>query len=205
MPLQAPPDSTTSRKIWVIDGGYLSEARRSVRPGYKFDYNLLKQKLEEEEGPVSKSYYFNAVSPNTADAQDAFHNWMRSAPPQGPGIITRLYPLKNLEAGAAYCEECRQIVDLDCSQCGGHALHRQQQKGVDVGMASLILTHLHLFDTLVLSSGDGDLLDVITHLSYIGKGVEMLVFKNGVSTELQSHADKVLWIDDFAHEVEKDF
>lgn len=37
--------------------------------------------------------------------------------------------------------------------------------------------------------------------SELGKGIELAVFPDGNSTELQSRADRVLWIDDFADDV----
>ncbi len=80
----------------------------------------------------------------------------------------------------------------------------QQQKGVDVGIATLALIHRKKYDTLLLSSGDGDLLDAIEFLSELGNRIELLVFKYGVSTDLQSRADEILWVDDFAEEVRRD-
>ncbi len=138
-----------------------------------------------------------------SDQQDAFHSWLRSAPPNGPGIITRLYQLKRVGADRAYCEDCGSIVELSCPAGPGHSICNQQQKGVDVGIATCALRHWDRYDTLLLSSGDGDLLDAIEFLSEQGKRIELAVFREGVSTELQARADKIYWIDDFAGEVEK--
>ena len=56
----------------------------------------------------------------------------------------------------------------------------------------------------MLSSGDGDLLDAIKYVSTSGKSVELAVFKYGVATELQSWADRIYWIDEFAEEVARE-
>ena len=42
---------------------------------------------------------------------------------------------------------------------------------------------------------------MVEHLSEKGKRIELLVFRYGVSTDLQSRADHIYWIDDFAQEV----
>jgi uncharacterized LabA/DUF88 family protein len=61
-----------------------------------------------------------------------------------------------------------------------------------------------MYDTLILSSGDADLIDAVEFLSMQDKRLELLVFKDGVATELQCRADKVHWINDFAEEVASD-
>ena len=57
---------------------------------------------------------------------------------------------------------------------------------------------------MILSSGDGDLLDAVKYLSERGKRIVLVVFQYGVSTELQSRADDVVWIDDFAQDITRD-
>jgi hypothetical protein len=59
-------------------------------------------------------------------------------------------------------------------------------------------------DVTLLSCGDGDLIDAIEFLSELGKRIELLVFRYGVSTDLQARADEILWIDDFATDVRRD-
>ena len=60
------------------------------------------------------------------------------------------------------------------------------------------------FSIWSLSSGDADLLDAVEFLSEQGKRIELAVFSEGVSTELQARADQVYWINDFADEVGRD-
>lgn len=157
-------------------------------------------------GPIWRAYYLNAMAHDrdNGGGQDRFHTWLQSAPPSGPKIITRLYQLRDSEVSYAYCKECGISVNVECPRshpADQHYLSRRVQKGVDVGLASLALTQLNSYDTLVLSSGDGDLLDAITYVSNFGKNVELAVFHSGVATELQSWADRIYWIDDFAMEV----
>jgi uncharacterized LabA/DUF88 family protein len=111
--------------------------------------------------------------------------------------------VKSIAADRAYCDQCAAKVQLACPNGSGHHISNQQQKGVDVGLATLALTHREQYDTLVLSSGDGDLLDAIEFLSEHGKRLELLVFKEGVASELQSRTDAIHWIDDVADDVKR--
>lgn len=84
-----------------------------------------------------------------------------------------------------------------------HVLTKKQQKGVDVAIATQALILKDQYTKLILSSGDGDLLDAVEHLSEIGKEINLVVFKSGVSTDLQARADTVMWIDEFKDEVKR--
>ena len=195
------------KRLWLIDGAYLFSTQSSVGQGYNFDYLLLKNRLEKLVGPFWRAYYLNALQPDSDrnDGMQRFHSWLQSAPPSGPKIITKLYNLRDSDASHAYCRECATTVQLECPAAGyttdPHPLTRRSQKGVDVGIASLALTHLDSYDILTLSSGDGDLLDAIRFVSDSGKEIELAVFRSGVATELQSWADRIYWIDDFADEI----
>jgi uncharacterized LabA/DUF88 family protein len=190
-------------RLWLIDAGYLFNAQRGVGAGYQFDYLKLRRKLEES-GPIWRAYYLNSTPHPPTDAQDAFHTWLRSARPRGPQLITELYELKQVRADRAYCEHCQTKVSLTCPNGAGHHLGNQQQKGVDVGIATLALIHRDRYETLLLSSGDGDLLDAVEFLSEHGKRIELAVFSEGVSTDLQARADQVFWINDFADDVRRE-
>lgn len=194
---------TSKKCLWLIDGGYIYNAQRSIGYGYSLDYLKLRNKIEKTNA-IWRGYYLNSTPSERSEGLDNFHNWLRSGPPDGPKIITKLYELKTVEADRAYCQVCQKMVEVECSQCGQRQVVKQQQKGVDVGLATLALTHLEKYDALLLSSGDSDLLDAIEFLSEQGKRIVLLVFRNGVSTELQCRADEILWVDDFAEEVEKD-
>ncbi|MDE2815619.1 MAG: NYN domain-containing protein [Chloroflexota bacterium] len=194
---------TSKKCLWLIDGGYIYNAQRSVNYGYNLDYLKLRNKIEKTSA-IWRAYYLNSTPSERSEGLDNFHNWLRSGPPDGPKIITKLYELKTVEANRAYCQDCKRRVEVGCSQCSQGQVVRQQQKGVDVGLATLALTHLEKYDALLLSSGDSDLLDAIEFLSEQGKRIVLLVFRNGVSTELQCRADEILWVDEFAEEVEKD-
>ncbi len=188
--------------LWLIDGGYIFNAQRSLAPDYTVDYLKLRTKIEEEY-KIWRAYFLNSTPNVPSEGQNSFHNWLESAPPQGPKIITQLYELKTVRADSAYCEDCERKVRLTCPHGTHHHIVKEQQKGVDVGLATLALTHSERYDTLLLSSGDSDLLPAIEFLSERGKRIVLVVFQDGVSTKLQCRADEILWVDAFADEVER--
>ena len=64
--------------------------------------------------------------------------------------------------------------------------------------------HRDRYETMLLSSGDGHLLDAIEFLTEHGKRFELAVFSEGVSTDLQARANRIYWINDFASDVRRD-
>ena len=189
--------------LWLIDGGYIFNAQRSIASDYTLDYLKLRSKIEET-SLIWRAYYLNSTPNFRSEAQNSFHSWLESAPPHGPKIITQLYELKQVRADSAYCKYCEEKVKLYCPHGDHHHIAKEQQKGVDVGLATLALTHLEKYDTLLLSSGDSDLLPAIEFLSERGKRIVLVVFQEGVSTKLQSRSDEILWVDEFSEEVERD-
>ena len=189
--------------LWLIDGGYRFNAQRSIASDYTLDYLKLRSKIEET-SLIWRAYYLNSTPNFRSEAQNSFHSWLESAPPHGPKIITQLYELKQVRADSAYCRSCEAKVKLYCPHGDHHHIAKEQQKGVDVGLATLALTHLDKYDTLLLSSGDSDLLPAIEFLSERGKRIVLVVFQEGVSTKLQSRSDEILWVDEFSEEVERD-
>lgn len=166
--------------IWLIDGAYLMNAA----PG-RFDYLKLKQLMEEENGgPIAESYYLNSSSQGPTDAQNSFHTWLKTAPPNGPRMRVVLYRLKS--------------VHLECPSCKT-PYSTQTQKGVDVGIATLIvkLAVMGHYDRLILSAGDGDLEDAIVFVKdTLKKEFWLTGFDGSTSSDIQSYADHMIWLDD---------
>lgn len=196
------PDDPLKR-LWLIDASYIHAINLQLYgPQRRVDYLKLRDLAERELGPLWRGYYLNSIQNEAHEARDRFHGWLQSAAPAGPNLIVRLYGLKSERVRNAFCQDCGTKVDVHCPHGGDqHTLVNQRQMGVDVGLATLALVHKERYDRLVLSSGDGDLIDAIEHLSELGKGIELVVFSSGVSTELQARSDRVVWIDDYMDEV----
>ncbi|MZP28651.1 NYN domain-containing protein [Heliobacterium undosum] len=179
------------RTIWLIDAAYLFNGQESVSNSYAFDYLKLQNKLEMD-GKIDRAYYLNCTHDPPSDRQTHFHTWLQKPKPEGPNIIPILYKLKLKEYD---CPHCKMKYSLPV------------QKGVDVGLATLIVSlgHQHQYDNLILSSGDSDLKDAIVFMKKnLGKRLELCVFRYGIASELDSYADNIYWINDFYLEVSKE-
>lgn len=168
------------RTVWIVDAAYLLKAS----PG-KFDYVKLKKQLEQEVGsPFVECFYLNSISDPPSDQQDAFHNWLKQAPPKGPKMRVKLYKLKE--------------ICMNCPECNAE-LWRTVQRGVDVGVATLAvkMAAQDQFDNLLLSAGDGDFEDAIKFIREdLHKQFWIAGFEGSVSADLQSYADQVIWLNE---------
>jgi uncharacterized LabA/DUF88 family protein len=187
------------QKLWLIDGSYFYKAAYNSMRDHQLDYVKLREKLEGK-GEIWRAYYLNSATPEL----EAFFRWLQSAPPIGPKIIVKKYGVRSGDVGTCWCKKCEKSVTASCPTCSGYNLTKEQQKGVDVGLATLALTLMDHYETLLLSSGDSDLLDVAEYLCHRGKRFELVVFRSGVAPELQARADFIYWIDDFAQEVQRE-
>ncbi len=179
------------KTVWIVDGAYLFNYGKT-RPPNGIDYLKLKNELVKANGgPIYEGYYLNSTPDPATDAQNAFHTWIKSASPKGPKMRVQLYKLKDMRN--------------KCPSCGNQ-FDRQVQKGVDVGIATLIikLAAQDVYERLILSAGDGDFEDAI---SYIKSELHKEFWLNGaqpsLSTDLQSYADNVLWLDDMHPAIDK--
>ncbi len=189
------------QRLWLIDAGYVFKShqfhQQRASTNYQIDYKKLRAKLEED-GKIWKAYYLNSVTNNPPDWQVSFHTWLKT----GPSIIVKLYKLNDVDVDRAYCEQENREIELRCPNDPQHRIYKRQQKGVDVGITTLALKLVDRYDGLILSSGDGDLLDAIQYITEEkGKRFELAVFRSGVSPDLQALADNIYWIDDFASEI----
>ncbi len=177
------------KSILVVDGAYLF---RGAKAFGRFDYLKLKTLLEAElQTSFAELYYLNAVPDASSGGLDAFHSWMKSAPPRGPKFRVQLYDLKQLS--------CR------CPSCA-HDFDRTVQKGVDVGIATLALklAMQGRYDRFVLCAGDGDFEDAIRYIhDECGKEFVLVGFGSSLSTDLQSYATRVLFLDDHWSAIER--
>lgn len=175
------------KTIWIVDAAYM----KNSAPGY-FDYLKLKSELEKQnENKFFESYYLNSTPNPSVDQQDGFHTWLKTAPPRGPKMRVQLYKLKD--------------VNYDCPKCN-HKLVRPVQKGVDVGIATLILklAAQNQYDRLILSAGDGDFEDAISYVKGdLHKEIWISGFDNSISADLQSYADQVIWLNDCWNAIKK--
>jgi uncharacterized LabA/DUF88 family protein len=169
------------RTVWIIDGAYLFNYGRT----HPFDYLKLKNELVRLNcHSIYESYFLNSTRDPATEAQNKFHTWLKSAAPRGPKIRVQLYKLKDMH--------------VTCDSCGNQ-FDREVQKGVDVGIATLIvkLAAQNVYERLILAAGDGDFEDAINYVkSELHKEVWVCGSRANLSTDLQSYADNVIWLEE---------
>jgi len=183
-----------SSVFWLIDGSYLYKSMKKYgeknRCKFNLDYNKLREKIENQickDSTKFTAYYFNSTPDPATDKQNAFHRWLKSAKPDGPSIRVELYSLKT--------------ITVECEKCN-YKFKKPVQKGVDVGIVTAALKFHQKYDTLILSTGDGDFEDTLKYLKEdLDKNIIIVSFRHGLSSDLQQYADKVFYIDEFADEV----
>ena len=175
------------KTVWIVDGAYLMKGA----PG-KFEYAKLKSELERINGtPFVESFYLNSTPNPATDAQDAFHTWIKTAPPKGPKMRVQLFKLKDM-----HCE---------CPSCHNN-FDRQVQKGVDVAIATLLIKFAvqKKYDRVILSTGDGDFEAAVEYVKdEFHKEFWLAGFNWSISADLQSYADNIIWADSFWASIQK--
>ncbi len=169
------------RVLWIIDGQYVYNIVDEGTGGH-VDLLLLREFIEKQI-PVWKAYYFTGIPQPMREDQQRFLDWVRHRPPGGPGFIVKPYRLKPREEQCPHCQRRYTVY---------------REKGVDVGMAVLMLRLASLYDTLLLTSGDADLADALQFLVETqGKHVILASFEGTVAPLLSSFADEVIWLDPY--------
>jgi uncharacterized LabA/DUF88 family protein len=175
------------RSIWIVDASYLEKEKPAALDFYK-----LKKTLENECGSkFGDGYYFNSIEDPPPKKIAKFHNWLKLVEPQGPHMIVKLYKFKDMN-----------ITCLNCQ----HQFAKTVQKGVDVGIATLIVKTAtqNRYDRIVLSTGDGDFEDAVAYAKEeSGKEIWITGFRGTVSPDLQQYADRVLLLNDYWDDIKK--
>jgi len=180
---------TTRRSILIVDAGYLFNA-----PRFRVDALKLRRLIDDHagQGGIREAYWYDSVPNPVPEGQIKFHHFLKSAPPYGPQFRLSLYQLKTMP--------------VHCSACGGNG-DRTVQKGVDVGIATLIVkaAALQLCEHIHLVAGDGDFRDAIAFVQESRRmDVSIYGFQGSVSTDLQSWATHMVWLDTYVRQLARD-
>lgn len=192
------------KAIVLLDGANLYHCQEAR--GIEVDLGKLRDhlvaKLAVAEGmeiDLIGVFYRNAALPGQVDAKNREYSAYK-------GFTVEMHTLKTRPAHEAYCEACGKNVEVVCSQCSSNRLTRRQQKGVDVGLATDLLTlaFRNAFDIAVLVSGDQDFIGPIKWVTQQGKKVYNAFFGTvGKSDELAQECYDFWPIEDFEKEIMK--
>ncbi|MCD6493010.1 MAG: NYN domain-containing protein [Archaeoglobaceae archaeon] len=173
-------DSTdpNDRVMIFIDGSNLFHACKNFRNGFKVDYEKLRNVLAAGRKLIRAYYYgsFNSFKKEVADRQKKFFQALQE---MGFEVVDK--PLR--KRNESYVIE----------------------KGVDIVLAvdMLSLAFRDAYDIGILVSGDADFVRAIEVVKYLGKRIEVAMFRNNLSSELRRKADKYIILDNIADKIEK--
>jgi uncharacterized LabA/DUF88 family protein len=172
------------RVIVFIDGAYMLAAcsERNVK------YDLFKLiPIVQKDRKIIRSYYYDGIysqedarkSAEYMDKREKKISFIKNF--IGRGITPRLSTLK-------------------------FRGDKPIQKGVDVRIATdmLMLAARNAYDVAILVSGDEDLVEVVREIKYLGKRVEIVAFRKGVSENLELEADSMWYLEDIWEEVKRE-
>jgi uncharacterized LabA/DUF88 family protein len=158
--------------VWLIDGAYILKGHTG-----RIDYNELRNQLQAwAGGPFDQIIFYNSFVDGDARA-DRFNNDLKLN-----GFAVKLFPLKRATGGT--CDSC------------GRQCERMVQRGVDVAICTdlLRLAYEGKFRRVVLSAGDGDLLEAVRLVKSRFQEVYLSGYKDSMSHDLAREANKTFWL-----------
>jgi uncharacterized LabA/DUF88 family protein len=177
------------KTIWIAYGWCLLKDAH----GRAFDYLKLKDLLTRlNGGDLYESYYLNGSPDPEDDDVNDFHTWLKYAPPRGPKMRVQLYR--------------NSYVSCKCPQCNV-LFSPRKQKGVDAGIVTLILklAMQNQYDRLILSTGNGYFREAIDYVkNELHKEIWFTAFPDTLSPDLQSYADRVIWLNEHWQDFKKE-
>lgn len=163
---------SNSGYVWIIDAAYVLQGHTTT-----IDYLQLKDTIQQW-ACGGKSFdqiiFYNSVV--EGGKADNFHEFLRNN-----GFEVKLYPLKR---SGYTCESC------------GHRGTKYVQRGVDVAICTdlLRLAYEGKFKRVVMTAGDGDLLDAVKLVKSRFQEVYLTGYRHSMSNDLVSVADNVHWM-----------
>ncbi|HKG22903.1 MAG TPA: NYN domain-containing protein [Blastocatellia bacterium] len=177
---------TTERgkTICFIDNANIFHGQRDE--GWKIDWQKFMSHLEEG-GEVWQTYFFASYHEPIESEQEAFFLFLK----ENLRWEIKLYPLGRRT--------------LTCRNCG-HTATQPVEKGVDVGIATKMLTLAmnQAYETAILVAGDRDYLETVQVIKGLGLRVEIVSWRNGLSDDLAAESSSpVAYIDNLKGAVER--
>jgi uncharacterized LabA/DUF88 family protein len=154
---------------WLVDVGYVVKASEGL---FRLDYVQAERTLARRCGPV-RTFLFNGYDElyGIPSGLQAFYETMRQH-----GMEVRLQPM---QPGAP------------CAQHHGTQANRQRRVDVDLGAHLVWQASLEDVRTLVVTTGDQDLVPAIeVARDRLGKNVVLFTYRRNVSHELVDRADE---------------
>ena len=160
---------------WLVDMGYVVGASEGL---FRLDYVRAQRLLQRRCGPV-QSYLFNGYDPayGISDGLRGFYAAMETR-----GMVVRLHPMES----------------------GTQGNNRQRRVDVDLGAHLVWQASLPEVKTLVLTSGDQDILPAVEVVrEQMHKRVVLYTYRENVSRELIEAVDEQWLFEDQRRQLER--
>jgi uncharacterized LabA/DUF88 family protein len=175
--------SSRGRTIMYVDNSNMFKSLKQL--GWKIDAHKLFSKLEEQ-GDIWQTHFFAAVTDPPRYKQTNFYRILK----EDLHWETYIFPLG--------------YKTRRCSKCGT-SWQSYAEKGVDVALATRLLTHasVRAFDTSIILSGDKDYLETVKSVKNLGMRVEIVGFHRSMSQQLAVESSvSVVYLYDIRSEIE---
>ena len=172
------------RTIVFIDNSNIFGGQNAV--GWRIDWDKFITKLEQN-GDVWQVHFFASENDPPRAIQSNFYRHLKEV----LNWEVHLYELGR--------------KTIRCSKCG-HTESVKTEKGVDVGLATKMLTLAanRAFDTAILVAGDKDFLETVQFIKNLGLRVEIVGWRGSMSNDLAHESSiQVLFLDDLEAEVKR--
>ncbi len=172
------------KTICFIDNANIFHGQRDE--GWKIDWRKFGRYLEES-GEIWQTYFFASYQEPMASEQEAFFLFLK----ESLRWELKLYALGKRTAS---CRNC------------GHEATQPVEKGVDVGIATRMLTLAmnQAYETAILVAGDRDYLETVQFIKGLGLRVEIISWREGLSDDLAAESSApVVYLDDLKGQMSK--
>lgn len=178
---------TTERgkTICFIDDSNVFHGSREA--GWRVDWSKFDAYLERNAN-VWQTFFFGSVHEPPTDDEENFFRFIKEK-------LRWELSLYELGLRTVRCDEC------------GHEERVPTEKGVDVGLATKMLTLgiNRAYETAILVAGDRDYIETVKFLKGLGLRVEIIAWRRALSDDLASEAsEEVTYLDDLKSELAKE-
>lgn len=163
---------------WLVDVGYVVKASEGL---FRLDYLQAHKAIEARCGPTG-AFLFNGYDEayGIPAGLQAFYDAMLAY-----GMEVHLQPMQAADAGASSCG------GAPCAEHTGTQANRQRRVDVDLASHLVWQASLGAIETLVVTTGDQDLVPAIEVVrERMHKRVALFTYRRNVSRELVDRADE---------------
>jgi uncharacterized LabA/DUF88 family protein len=174
---------TRGRTIAFVDNSNVFHGQLNAK--WRLDVQKLQSYLERD-GEIWQTFFFASVDDPPRYQQTAFYGFIKNQ-------MRWQVVLYKLGYKTIRCQRC------------GDARRVPVEKGVDVGLATKILTlaNNRAFDTALLVAADKDYLETVRAVKNNGLRVEIIAWRGTISPEMEAESSKsVVYFDDLRREIE---